>query len=137
MDDKLGGFALRGSEIDANFEEWCAFNYCLAEEYYYAIKTESFDLIGPIDANTLRLVQFWFNYNGCNDDKEEEIKNISRGLIITDKGRTFADAVIAEGIGYLAYPLIANGNNDIRLYQLNKRYLERFDAIKVKKHINL
>ncbi|MBQ6324092.1 MAG: hypothetical protein IJI22_04630 [Bacilli bacterium] len=131
MDDGLSGFALNESDIDGGYEEWCAFNYCLATEYYWAIKDEAFDEIGHIDDDTLRLISYWLDYNGSNQDIIDEVLNIPDGRIITYNGRTFAEAVIAEKKGYLALPLIANGNHDQRLYELNNQYLEDLEKGKV------
>ena len=131
MDDGLSGFALNESDIDGGYEEWCAFNYCLATEYYWAIKDEAFDEIGHIDDDTLRLISYWLDYNGSNQDIIDEVLNIPDGQIMTYNGRTFAEAVIAEKVGYLASPLIANGNHDQRLYELNAKYLEDLEKGKV------
>ena len=39
---ELGGFAEDESVIDGGYEEFVAFNYCLAMDYYNALKEEAF-----------------------------------------------------------------------------------------------
>jgi len=131
---ELGGFAQEQTDIDGGYDEWCAFNYCLAEEYYWAMKDEAFDEIGRIDDDTLRLIEYWFNYNGVNNDNSEK-NDISVGLIMTLNNRTFTEAVIANKIGCLASSLIANGNHDPRLITLAEEYYhecEKYYKVKVK-----
>lgn len=122
---ELGGFAENESVIDGGYEEFVAFNYCLACDYIDAMYMEDFEAIGEISDYTLEQISYWYTY--CMESKEaiEEMIKIEQGLIITINNRTFIDALVENNIDYLAYLFIGEGNNDKRLYELNKKYVKR------------
>lgn len=111
---ELGGFAESPKVIDGDF---CAYNFCLAEEYLIAMSSEDWDSLGDIGADLINNVAYWLNYDGkIGEDRKKIIEKIPMGLIITDNNRTFVDAIVAERKANLALEFIANGNRDPRLY---------------------
>lgn len=111
---ELGGFAEDPKVIDGDF---CAYNYCLAEEYLIAMGSEDWDALGDIDADLVNNVAYWLNYDGkIGEDRKNIIEKIPKGLIMTYNNRTFVDAILAERKADLALTFILNGNHDSRLY---------------------
>lgn len=116
---ELGGFAETRADIDGTEEEFDAFNYCLAEDYLTAMINEDFEEIGEIGIDTLENVMEWLNYDGeIGKDKEDIIKSIPRGEIITYKNRTLAEAAIEAEHLPCAEVFIYNGNLDPRLFMI-------------------
>lgn len=114
--EELGGFAEDKSVIDGGYEEFVAFNYCLAMDYYNAMKDEAFSELGLVDNSLIDDIMMWINYDGeINRDMIEEIKKIHTGMITTYKGRPFIEAVIENKHADFAYTFMVNGNRDIRL----------------------
>lgn len=90
MSLELGGFAEYPDVIDGSEEEFNAFNFCLAEEYFYAMCSEDFETIGEVDTSLIRNIIHWLNYDGIiNKKMEEKVKKVETGLFLTDKNRTF------------------------------------------------
>lgn len=116
--DDLGGFAEEPSVVssDGDYDEYCAFNVCLAENYINAIYEENFDDLGEIDPWFLDQILMWYEVNWELDI--EEIKNYKTGMNITMNNRPFVEAVIEDGNDCLAETFICNGNHDPRLYAL-------------------
>lgn len=111
---ELGGFAENSKVIDGDF---VAYNFCLAEEYLIAMGSEDWDALGDMDTYLINNVAFWLNYDGkIGEDRKNIIEKIPKGLIMTDKDRTFVDAIVAERKVGLAETFILNGNHDVRLY---------------------
>jgi len=114
---ELGGFAESPKVVGGDERDWKSFNYCLAEEYYYAFFTENFEALGEIDSYLLDNIVFWLNYDGrIGQDKENEIKKIKDGTIMTVNNRTFIDAICANRNYSFAYNYILIGNHDSKLY---------------------
>lgn len=117
MDDVLGGFAEYPEDIDGNQRDFEAFNFCLAEEYYYALKAEDFDEVGEISYDLMEKITHWLNYDGeINKKHIDEIKLLRTGKITTGNDRTLEDAVIETHNANLAEIFILNGNDNPRLY---------------------
>ena len=100
---ELGGFAESLDAIDGDEEDFNAFNFCLAYDYYCAVVGEDFESLGE-DLNDLfnwrnlmHTVYEWLTY----DPEIDEFKNVSDGLyngtILTCNKRTFIDACIEHG----------------------------------------
>lgn len=53
---ELGGFAIEPGDIDGTEDEFNAFNLCLAEEYFYAMKDEDFELLGDMDLDLVHKI---------------------------------------------------------------------------------
>jgi len=123
---ELDGFAIIPEDIDGTEEELIAYNYCLAMDYYDAIKREDFDSIGNIESWIITEICYWLNYDGkIGKNIEEEIELISSGKILTDNGRTLADAIVAEQKDYLAGAFINVYDPDPRLVKLNNEYITK------------
>ena len=118
---ELGGFAEYPEDIDGDF---ASFNFCLAEDYYIAMKKEDFASLGYIDGFNLSKINYWLKTVEQTKEELDEIKKIPTGLIKTKYNRTFADAVIANCKGDLASQLIYKGNYDIRLFATAIAYNE-------------
>lgn len=100
---ELGGFAETPSVIDG-IEEFIAFNYCLAEDYYYAVLNEDFDSLGEglndefAWHEIMSQVCYWLNYNGeIGKDKQDYFEKLRNGTIFTSNDRTFIDASKEHG----------------------------------------
>ena len=129
---ELGGFALNENDIDGDYDEFISFNYCLASDYYYAFKNEDFDIIGDISDDTLDLICFWLNYDGkIGKDIIIDINNLKSGKMITNYGRTLADAIIDKKVNNLAFWFIVNGNDNVKLFELLEPYEKK---ILINKH---
>ena len=116
---ELGGFAIEEEDIDGDYDEFVAFNYCTACDYYWALKNEDFEVIGYISDETLDQICYWLNYNGkIGKNIESDIDKIKSGKMITNYGRTLAEAIIAKNSNYLAFWFIVNGNDNPGLYKL-------------------
>ena len=111
--------------IDGGYDEYVAFNYCLACDYLNAMYEEDFKAIGEIDDYTLEQISQWYTFHMESEEAINEMSKIEKGLVLTYKNRTFIDAVIEENVGYLALAFIATGSNDPRLYELNKKYVKK------------
>lgn len=118
---ELGGFAEYPEDIDGDF---ASFNFCLAEDYYIAMKKEDFASLGYIDGSNLSKINYWLKTVEQTKEELDEIKKIPTGLIKTKYNRTFADSVIANCKGDLASQLIYKGNYDIRLFATAIAYNE-------------
>lgn len=117
MEDVLGGFAEDPKDIDGNQRDFEAFNFCLAEEYFYALKAEDFDVVGEISYDLMENITHWLNYDGdINKNHVDEIKLLRTGKITTSNERTLMDAVIETHNANLAEIFILNGNDDPKLY---------------------
>lgn len=133
----LGGFAQYLDDIDGTEEEFNAFNFCLAEEYFNAMCEEDFELIGEVDTSLIINIMHWLNYDGIiNKNIEEEIKKIETGLFLTNKNRTFIEAIVENKNHYLADAYISLGNNDPRLYVIVILYNEYYTKSTVLNYIN-
>ena len=133
----LGGFAQYLDDIDGTEEEFNAFNFCLAEEYFNAMCEEDFELIGEVDTSLIINIMHWLNYDGIiNKNIEEEIKKIETGLFLTNKNRTFIEAIVENKNPYLADAYISLGNNDPRLYVIVILYNEYYTKSTVLNYIN-
>ncbi len=130
----LGGFAQYPSDIEATEEEFYAFNFCLAEEYFSSMYAEDFELIGEMDTSLIRNIIHYLNYGGTFND--EEIKKIETGLFLTYKNRTFVDAIVENKITSLADTYISLGNNDPRLYVIVMLYDEYYTGVTILNNIN-
>ena len=111
---ELGGFAENPNVIDGTKEEFIAFNYCLAEDYYYAVLNEDFDSLGEglNDGYTwheiMSQVCYWLNYNGeIGKDKQDYFDKLRNGTILTVNDRTFIDASKEHGWTKLSDDLIS------------------------------
>jgi len=113
MSFDLGGFAEDEDAVDGDYE---SFNYCLAENYYFAMLGEEWDLIGDASESLIDNIVHWLSF--YSDIKDYDTKKIVDGSFITYKGRTFIDAIIADKRVDLAETYIRLGVEDIRLYIL-------------------
>lgn len=111
----LGGFAENESVIDGGYDEYVAFNYCTAENYYDAMYSESWNEIGEIDYIFIKNICKWLSYG---DNWDEMIQKIITGEFLTYKNRTFIDAIIEEKRVELALNYIHLGNTNPRLFLL-------------------
>lgn len=129
---ELGGFAENEDDIDGGYDEFVAFNCCLAYDYYWAFKNENFEAIGDISDDTMDQICYWLNYDGkIGKDIESDIDKIKSGKMITNYARTLAEAIIAKKVNYLAFWFIVNGNDNPGLYELLN--LEEKKILKKKK----
>ena len=115
--NELGGFAEWPEDIDGVEEEFKAFNYCLAEEYYFAVLGERFDSLGEIMNDgtiyqeIIASVCKWLNYDGeIGKDKKDDFDKLYNGTIITVNDRSFIEACRDYGWNKLADDLIRNNN---------------------------
>jgi hypothetical protein len=118
----LGGFAENEDVVDG---DWEAFNYCLAENYYLAMISEEWNLIGDTSTDLIDDIIYWLTY--CEEIKIENrynIDGIKEGSLMTVNNRTFIDAIIANKQVDLAETYIRLGVKDIRLYILFMIYYE-------------
>lgn len=137
MSLELGGFAEYPGVIDGTEEEFNAFNFCLAEEYFNAMCDEDFELIGEVDTSLIRNIMHWLNYDGIiNKNMEKEIEKIEKGTFLTDKNRTFIEAIVENKNPYLADTYIFLGNNDPRLYVIVMLYNEYYTGSTILNYIN-
>ena len=102
---ELGGFAENEDAIDGTKEDFYAFNYCLANDYYVAIVSEDFEsIVGDtdkylIDIDLIDDICKWLNYDGeIGKDIEDDIEKIKDGTIITCNNRTFYEACKKQGL---------------------------------------
>ncbi len=112
---ELGGFAENEDVIDGGYDEYVAFNYCLAQDYYNAMYMEDFEELGYIDNYLINEIMIWIDYDD-EKNNHEEIEKIPTGMITTYKKRPFIEAVIENKHTDLARIFISNGNKDIRLF---------------------
>lgn len=122
---ELGGFAERADDIDGDEDEFEAFNFCIAGDYISAIESEDFESLGELDFYLLGTVAEWATKYDTDEKRTKRIEEITKGLIITYKDRTFAEAVIENGNVDAAFALIQNGNHDPRLYMTVILYEEQ------------
>lgn len=116
---ELGGFAESQEAIDGTEEDFIAFNYCLAEDYFAAMQDEDFELLGKVGFDTIENIMYWLNYDGEIGKSEEEIiKSIPKGALKTSKGRTLEEAVIENENLPFAEIFIYNGNHNPKLYAI-------------------
>lgn len=161
MSLELCGFAENEKVIDGTYDEYLAFNHCLASDYVSAIYSEDFEALGDLSFDLLEDILYWIP---IYDQKDEEIKeNIESGLLKTYKNRTFIDAILANnnkeaaytylkrnGINYndkyidLLILLIINYEedehdliNNIIFESLNKKEIEKKLGVILKKIINI
>ena len=95
--------------IEGTKEEFNAYNWCLACEYYNAIIGEDFASLGEC-LNNLRIwkdfigdVCNWLNYDGeIGKDIEDDLEKLRDGTIITCNDRTFIQACYEHGWHELA-----------------------------------
>lgn len=119
----LGGFAEVKEDIDGTEEEFNAFNYCLASEYFAAMVNEDFDELEELGPALILTIQDWLNYDGeIGKNEIEDIKKLTTGTFLTYKNRTFIDAIIDNKQVETAETYIGFGNNDPRLYALVMSY---------------
>lgn len=118
---ELGGFATELDDIDGTEDEFNAFNFCLAEEYFSAMEAEDFESLGEIDLDLVHKIVKWLNYDGTIN-KKSEINQIKTGLFLTNRNRTFIDAIIENKNVAAAETYILLGSRDIRLYIIYKLY---------------
>ena len=112
---ELGGFAESPDVIDGDEDDFNAFNYCLACEYYNAVLGEDFESLGSALndertwEDTMSTVISWLNYDGeIGKDIEDNLDKIYDGSIITYKNRTFIEAAREHGWTKLADELEQN-----------------------------
>lgn len=111
---ELGGFAEYEEDIDGDFN---AFNYCLANEYCSAIMSEDFELLGEISNDLIDKIINWLNYDGeIGKNDLNVIKGIDNGSIITDKNRTFIEAIVDSHQYQIAETYLLRGIHDINLF---------------------
>ena len=101
---ELGGFAEWPEVIDGTEEEFEAYNYCLANEYYDAVLGEDFESLGEVLNNgyvwhqIMRDVCNWLNYDGeIGKDLKENFKLLYNGTIITCNNMPFIIAAYEHG----------------------------------------
>lgn len=106
---ELGGFAENPEAIDGTEEDFNAFNFCLACDYYNAVLGEDFESLGEclsderVWTDLMTDVAEWLNYDfEIGKGKEEEYKKLVDGTIITYKNRTFIEACYEHGWTELA-----------------------------------
>ena len=87
----LGGFAEGPWVVD---DDWEAFNYCLAENYYDSMFGEEWDLLGGMCCDLIDKIVFWLCENDPEVGKEYDANAIYTGTFKTYKGRNFIDAII-------------------------------------------
>lgn len=101
---ELGGFAESKEVIEGTEEEFKAFNWCLACDYYGAVVGEDFESLGD-DLNDriawddiMGRVCEWINYDGeiCKE-LGDNIEKLYDGTIITYRNRTFIEACYEHG----------------------------------------
>lgn len=161
MSLELCGFAENEKAVDGTYDEYLAFNHCLAENYVSAIYEEDFETLGDLSYDLLDDILYWIP---IYDKKDEKIKeNIESGFLKTYKNRTFIDAILANnnpeaaytylkrnGINYndkyvdLLILLIINYEenehdliNNILFDSLNKKEIEKSLEMLLKKIINV
>lgn len=111
---ELGEFAEFEKDIDGDFN---AFNYCLAEEYLYAIAEEEFSSLGEMSNDLIDKIVYWLNYNGeIGKNNLDNIKGIDNGSIITIKNRTFIEAIADYHQYQIAEVYILRGISDVKLF---------------------
>lgn len=96
---KLGEFIDYNEDI-TNIEVE-AFNYYLALEYANAMEEENFEILGNFSFNLLEKICYWLGFFS----REEDIKllnEIKNGTLITNKNRTFIDAIYINKKGDFA-----------------------------------
>ena len=110
MSLELCGFAENEKVIYGTYDEYLAFNHCLASDYVSAIYSEDFEALGDLSFDLLEDILYWIP---IYDEKDEEIKeNIESGLLKTYKNRTFIDAILANNNKEAAYTYLKrNGIN--------------------------
>ena len=123
---ELGGFAENPNVIDGTEEDYNAFNFCLAYDYYVAIINEDFDSLGE-DLNNIGTwydlmdkVGYWLNYDGeigfgIRNDIRQTIRKIYYGTIITYKDRTFIEACFENNWNELGNDLLKHLPDDLKL----------------------
>ena len=106
---ELDGFAQYPEDIDGTLEDLNAYNYCLALDYYCAIKAEDFDSLGEVLNDEyayheiINRVCDWLNYNSIiGKNYEKYFDKLYGGTIITYKKRTFIEACYEHGWTNLA-----------------------------------
>jgi len=107
LNDVLGGFAEKPEVMDGTLEEFFAYNYCLAEDYYHAIVCEDFEVLDEAFKfsfawhEIMRDVCRWLNYDGkIGIEFKDDIDKLDNGTIITHNNRTFIEACRARGDGW-------------------------------------
>lgn len=61
---ELGGFAQYPEDIYGDETDFNAFNYCLAEDYYFAMIKEDFKALGDMSTYLFNEIEYWLNYDG-------------------------------------------------------------------------
>lgn len=104
MSIELGGFAESPDAIDGTEEEFNAFNYCLAEDYYDAVLGEDFEGLGEVLndglawCDLMHTVCDWLNYDGViGESLKDNFTKLCDGTITTCKHRTFIEAAREHG----------------------------------------
>ena len=126
---ELDGFLERPEEIDGSIEEFNAYNWCLANDYYIAVLNEDFDKLGDSLNNLfdwhyiMNNVCRWLNYDGeIGKDIKDDFAMLHNGTIQTYNNRTFIEAALEHGWDDLANNLINENNNTKKLkYNRNVR----------------
>ena len=101
---ELGGFAEWPEVIDGTEEEFEAYNYCLANEYYDAVLGEDFESLGEVLNNGYVWHQImgdvcnWLNFDGeIGKNLKENFNLLYNGTIITCNNRPFIIAAYEHG----------------------------------------
>ena len=101
---ELGGFAEWPEVIDGTVEEFEAFNYCLANEYYDAVLGEDFERLGEVlnDGYVWHQIMDdvckWLNFDGeIGKDLKKNFNLLYNGTIITCNNRPFLIAAYEHG----------------------------------------
>lgn len=129
MSIELGGFAETPEVIDGTEEDFNAFNWCLACDYYEAVVGEDFDSLGEVLNDVYNWhalmgdVCIWMNYDGeIGKDKKDEYPKLYNGTILTYNNRTFIEAAREHGWFNLAYGLAKDFEEKEKQMQLTKKH---------------
>lgn len=105
---ELGGFAEDEDAIDGTEEEFELFNYFLAQDYVEAMFEEDFEMLGEFSSCLLDDIIYWIDYDGKHDGQRTR-KELMNGSLITNKNRTFLEAIYDAKHGTLAETYISRG----------------------------
>lgn len=127
MSMELCGFAENPEVIEGTEEDFNAFNWCLACDYYAAVIAEDFDSLGE-ELNDvynwhslMSDVCMWMNYDSeIGKDKKDEFPKLYNGTIKTCNNRTFIDAAYEHGWIDLANSLIKDLEKKEKQLQLTR-----------------
>ena len=129
MSIELGGFAETPEVIDGTEEDFNAFNWCLACDYYEAVVGEDFDSLGEVlnDVYNWHTLMYdvctWMNYDGeRGKNMKDELLKLYNGTILTYNNRTFIEAAREHGWFNLAYGLVKDLEEKEKQLQLTRKH---------------